>query len=158
MCSYLNESSSHSYFYTCWETKTEKGKHFCLFLSLSFPFSSSSLLSTCSIPPWRWRQYGPPKLWNPTASLHCVTTQKTSTWLYIAMKTSNFISGEVLLLIYSLAAEKLKWEMWSLLSVLLKYTFHDLFSRDTFIFTFHICESVLCFDINNWRCTYTTGS
>jgi len=31
--------------------------------------------------PWRWRQQGPLKRWYPTAILHGVTTQKTSTWI-----------------------------------------------------------------------------
>jgi len=27
---------------------------------------------------WRWMQQGPPKRWYPTATLHGVTTQKTT--------------------------------------------------------------------------------
>jgi hypothetical protein len=30
---------------------------------------------------WRWRQLSPPKRRYPTATLHDVTTQKTSTWI-----------------------------------------------------------------------------
>jgi len=30
--------------------------------------------------PWSWRQNVPLKRWYPTIILHCVTTQKTSTW------------------------------------------------------------------------------
>jgi hypothetical protein len=33
--------------------------------------------------PWRWRQHGPPKRWYPTTTLHGVTTQKISTWIFI---------------------------------------------------------------------------
>jgi len=31
--------------------------------------------------PYRWRQQGPPKCWCSTATLHSVTTQKTSYWI-----------------------------------------------------------------------------
>jgi len=33
--------------------------------------------------PWRWRQWGSPKRWHPTATLHGITTQKSSTWVYL---------------------------------------------------------------------------
>jgi len=36
-----------------------------------------------STSPWRWRQYGQ----YPTTSQHGVTTHKTSTWIFTAMKT-----------------------------------------------------------------------
>jgi hypothetical protein len=39
--------------------------------------------------PWRWRQHGPPKRWYPTATLHGVRTQKTSSWIFTADKTSD---------------------------------------------------------------------
>jgi len=39
--------------------------------------------------PWRWRQQGPPKLWYPTATLQGVTTQKTSTWIFTDVWTSD---------------------------------------------------------------------
>jgi hypothetical protein len=32
---------------------------------------------------WRWRQYGPPKRWHPTTTLHGLTTQKPWTWISI---------------------------------------------------------------------------
>jgi len=32
--------------------------------------------------PWKWRQHSCPKRCCPTTSLHCVTTQKTKTWIY----------------------------------------------------------------------------
>jgi hypothetical protein len=38
--------------------------------------------------PWRWRQHGPLKLWYPTTTLHGLTTQKTLTWIFTAVKTS----------------------------------------------------------------------
>jgi len=39
--------------------------------------------------PWRWRQHGPPKRY-PTTTLHGVTNQKTSIWIFIiAFKTWN---------------------------------------------------------------------
>jgi hypothetical protein len=41
--------------------------------------------------PWRWRQHGPPKHCYPTTGLHGVTTQKTLTWIFNAMKTSNLV-------------------------------------------------------------------
>jgi hypothetical protein len=44
-------------------------------------------LFRCS--PWRWRQHGALKRWYPTTTLHGVTTQKTSTWFFTAMKVSN---------------------------------------------------------------------
>jgi hypothetical protein len=39
--------------------------------------------------PRGWRQYGPPKRWYPTTTLHGVTTQKTSIWIFTSVKTSN---------------------------------------------------------------------
>jgi len=42
--------------------------------------------------PWRWRHQGPSKHWYPTTTLHGVTTQKTSPWIFTVMKTSNFTS------------------------------------------------------------------
>jgi len=39
---------------------------------------------------WRRRQNGHPKRWYPTITLRGVTTQKTSTWIFTAVKTSNF--------------------------------------------------------------------
>jgi len=39
--------------------------------------------------PWRWRRHGPPKRWYHTASLHGVTTQKTSTWNITAVQASK---------------------------------------------------------------------
>jgi hypothetical protein len=43
--------------------------------------------------PWRWRQHGPLKHWYPTTTLHSNTTQKTSTWILIGMKTSYVTCG-----------------------------------------------------------------
>jgi hypothetical protein len=40
---------------------------------------------------WRWRQYGTLKRFYPTTILHGVTIQKTLIWIFIAVKTSNFI-------------------------------------------------------------------
>jgi len=37
----------------------------------------------------RWRQHGPPKRWYPTTSLHGVTSQKTATRIFTAVKTSS---------------------------------------------------------------------
>jgi hypothetical protein len=37
----------------------------------------------------RWRQYGPPKRRYPTATLHGVTNQKTSTWNITVLEASN---------------------------------------------------------------------
>jgi hypothetical protein len=37
---------------------------------------------------WKWRQHGSLKYWYPTTSLHSVTTQKTLTWIFTAIKTS----------------------------------------------------------------------
>jgi hypothetical protein len=36
--------------------------------------------------PWRWWQHGLPKRWYPTTSLHGVTTRKTMTSIFIAVK------------------------------------------------------------------------
>jgi hypothetical protein len=36
---------------------------------------------------WRWRQDGSPKRWYPTAALEAVTTQKTWTCIFTAVKT-----------------------------------------------------------------------
>jgi len=41
--------------------------------------------------PWRWRQHGPPKRWYPDTTVHGITTQKTSTWIFIAVKISKLI-------------------------------------------------------------------
>jgi hypothetical protein len=41
---------------------------------------------------WRWRQHGPLKRWYPTyptTTLYGFTTQKTSAWIFTAVKTSN---------------------------------------------------------------------
>jgi len=38
--------------------------------------------------PWRCKQQRAPKCY-PTTTLHGVTTQKTSTWIFTAVKTSN---------------------------------------------------------------------
>jgi hypothetical protein len=38
---------------------------------------------------WRWRQQGSPKRWYLTATLHGVTTHKTWTWIFIAVRTWN---------------------------------------------------------------------
>jgi hypothetical protein len=50
--------------------------------------------------PWRWRQHGTPKRWYPTTALHGVKTQKVSTWIFTAVKTSNlsfvFIQGSII--------------------------------------------------------------
>jgi hypothetical protein len=40
--------------------------------------------------PWRRRQQGPPKRWYATTTLQDVTIQKITTWIFTAMKTSNF--------------------------------------------------------------------
>jgi hypothetical protein len=45
--------------------------------------------------PWRQRQQDCPKHWYPTATLHIITTQKTSTWIFTAVKTSNDTSVRV---------------------------------------------------------------
>jgi hypothetical protein len=39
--------------------------------------------------PWRWSQQSPPKHWYPTTSVKAVTTQKTSTWIFPAVKASD---------------------------------------------------------------------
>jgi len=46
---------------------------------------------------WRWRrrQHGPLKCWYLTTTLHRVTTQKTSTWTFSAVKTSNLASSGI---------------------------------------------------------------
>jgi len=44
----------------------------------------------------RRRHQGPPKPWYPTAALHGVTTQKTSTWIFTAVKTSNLASSQIM--------------------------------------------------------------
>jgi len=43
--------------------------------------------------PWRWRQHSPLKHWYPAKSLYGITIQKTATWIFTAMKTSNFASS-----------------------------------------------------------------
>jgi len=40
---------------------------------------------------WRWRQQGPLKCWYPVTSLHGIITQKTVTWIFITVKTSNLM-------------------------------------------------------------------
>jgi len=40
---------------------------------------------------WRWRQYGLLKHWYPTTTLYSITTQKNSTCIFTATKTSNII-------------------------------------------------------------------
>jgi hypothetical protein len=62
---------SHVYFYP---------SHYCLYIKVHF--------LTPGISPWRQRQQGCSKHWYPT-TLTCITTQKTSTWIFTALKTSN---------------------------------------------------------------------
>jgi len=52
--------------------------------SLPVPFAS----------PWRWRWHGPPKHCYLTTLLHGVTTQKTMTWIFIAIKISSLCVGQ----------------------------------------------------------------
>jgi hypothetical protein len=47
--------------------------------------------------PRRWGQYVPLKRWYPTTALHGVTTQKTSTWDFTAVKTCNIAPNMALL-------------------------------------------------------------
>jgi len=42
-----------------------------------------------AISPWRWRQHGPLKHWYPAIAVHDITTEKTTTCIFIAMRTSN---------------------------------------------------------------------
>jgi len=42
---------------------------------------------------WRWSQQGPSKCWYPTATLHCVTVRKNSTWNVTAVKSSNLVTS-----------------------------------------------------------------
>jgi hypothetical protein len=39
---------------------------------------------------WRQRQHGISKLWSPNRTQHGVTLQKTSSWIFTVVKTSNF--------------------------------------------------------------------
>jgi len=48
--------------------------------------------------PWRGRQQSPPKWWYPTTTLHSITTQKTATQVFRAVKTSDL--AEVRLCLY----------------------------------------------------------
>jgi len=41
--------------------------------------------------PWRRRQHEPPKRRYTTITLHCVTTQKRATWIFIAVKSSDLV-------------------------------------------------------------------
>jgi hypothetical protein len=41
--------------------------------------------------PWRWRQHGPPEQY-PATSLHSIRTQ-TTTWIFITVKISHFLSS-----------------------------------------------------------------
>jgi len=41
--------------------------------------------------PWRRRQQGPPKRWHPTTTLHGITTQKTTTWTFIASPAKTWV-------------------------------------------------------------------
>jgi len=66
-----------------------------------------SLVTPCSMrkvyivtPPsswWRWRQKNPPKCLNLATTLHGVTAQKTSTWIFTAVKTSYlwYVTGRL---------------------------------------------------------------
>jgi hypothetical protein len=58
-----------------------KGKHFLTLLNSSSCTSGSSH--------WRWWQPSSPKRRYPTTSLHGITTQKTATWIFVAVKASN---------------------------------------------------------------------
>jgi len=42
--------------------------------------------------PWCSRPHGPLKWWYPAATLHGITNQKASTWIFTAVKTSNLTS------------------------------------------------------------------
>jgi hypothetical protein len=56
---------------------------------------SENLVASIFRMKWRWRQHGPPKRRYPTTTLLGVTTQKTSTWIFIAVKTPNLASWQV---------------------------------------------------------------
>jgi len=43
----------------------------------------------CEFSEWKWGQHGSQKRRNPTASLHGVTTQKNSTWIFTVVKIWN---------------------------------------------------------------------
>jgi len=57
-----------------------------LFYFLPIPMPSFPVPFTS--PLW-WRQQGPSKSWYPTATLHNITTQKTSNWIFSTMKISD---------------------------------------------------------------------
>jgi len=40
---------------------------------------------------WRRMQYGPPKRWYHTTTLQSLTTQKTETWIFIAVRRSEYM-------------------------------------------------------------------
>jgi hypothetical protein len=77
---------------------------FLLFLSMSYLRDDSS--------PWWWRQQGPLKRWQTSTRLHGAKTQKTSIFIFTAVRTSNpsylllillpFVVCHVLILLHSL--------------------------------------------------------
>jgi hypothetical protein len=66
--------------------------------SITDPWNTGTYHNTtrCHNPEdWRWRHHGPLKHWYPTTTLHGVTTQKTSTWIFTTVKTSSLPSGKI---------------------------------------------------------------
>jgi hypothetical protein len=60
--------------------------HVCIYAPF-FPSPDTSL--------WRQRHHQPPKYWYPTTILYSITTQKTLTWIYTTMKTSNLLFFDI---------------------------------------------------------------
>jgi hypothetical protein len=54
-------------------------------------FNSTGLLGSNTVQPWRCRQYVPLKRWHQSTSPHSVTTQKTNTDIFTAVRTLNLI-------------------------------------------------------------------
>jgi len=66
---------------------------------------------------WRWRQHGLLKQWYPTTTQHGITTQKTSTWIFTAVKASNLTSDQMFCI------RKILEKMWEY-----NGTLHELFT------------------------------
>jgi hypothetical protein len=67
-----------------WLTHISTPPTCCSYIQVHLPASCTSFC--------RWKQQDPPKHWYPTTTLHRITTQKISNWIFTTVKTSNLAS------------------------------------------------------------------
>jgi len=70
-----------------WVTNVLEGVHPGRHSTSSCSVSINDQFQVPLTSPWRWREQSSPKRRYPTTTLHGVTTQKTTTWIFIPVKT-----------------------------------------------------------------------